>query len=133
GKQRVFTVGSCTEKQWNADKGQVKKSHPFADQINEKIREKLGEAIVNGGIKRKEQSILITESIRTEGEKAEALGKLAQKDKYKQLSDDLIVWNKRISSKSFNDFTKQDIEHFYVFLLSDIKKNSKNTAARKMS
>src|SRR5690606_7547976 len=135
GKQRVFTVGSCTPSQWNESKGQVKKNHPFHEQINEKIKDKLGQAIKDGGVVRsvKEDSVTILDFIDTLRNKSISLGQLAQTDKYKQLSDDLLLWKPRIKGMGFDDFNERDIESFYLFLLSDIKGNSKNTAARKMS
>src|SRR5690606_32219520 len=95
GRQRVFTVGSCTEKQWNSEKGLVKKNHPFYEQTNDRIRERLVEAIKSGGIIKDEpdkKAELVIDFITALGERSAALGQLAQKDKYKQLSSDLIQW-----------------------------------------
>jgi integrase len=136
GKQRVFTVGSCTEGQWSADKSKVKKNHPFYQQINNKIDEHLGNAILNGGIMRIEQegdSGNIIEFVEELGLKSERAGKLAQKDKYRQLEKDLLDWKPSIKKMNFDNFKKKDVDDFYFFLLSDKKNNSKNTAARKMS
>src|SRR5690606_26684374 len=83
GKQKVFTIGSCTTSQWNESKGQVKKNHPFHEQINEKIKDKLGQALIDGGIvKVKNNSASILEFIDTLKEKSVSLGQLAQTDKY---------------------------------------------------
>ena len=134
GKQRVFTVAACTPSQWNESKGQVKKNHPFHEQINEKIKDKLGQALIDGGIvKVKNNSASILEFIDTLKEKSVSLGQLAQTDKYKQLAADLTIWKPRIKTMGFDDLKEKDIEEFYLFLLSDKKGNSKNTAARKMS
>lgn len=130
GKQKVFTVGSCTEKQWNADKGQVKKSHPFADQINEKIKEHLGNAILDGGIIKDARSENLVEYIEKLRQKSEENGQLTVKNRYTALKNDLIEWGG--SNYSFNDFTESKAERFYSHLIN-VTKNSKNTAAKKMS
>lgn len=136
GKQRVFTVGSCTPAQWNEAKGLVKKNHPFYEQLNDRIRERLIEAIKSGSIAKEgvgNGGDAVLHFIEKLGERSAALGQLAQKDKYKQLSDDLLRWKAAAGKWGFDKFTKKEIESFYLFLISDAKGNSKNTAARKMS
>lgn len=130
GKPRKKSVANVSKEQWSAKSAKVNKKHPFHEQLNERIRELLGEAMRNGGIVTKEVSLLIADFIESIRAKSEENGQLTVKNRYKILRDDFVNWGG--SRLTLDNFTESDGESFYRFLLQT-KGNSKNTAGKKVS